>query len=109
MAKPKEQEPEEGKEPQFDWNEFWKNPEVRQQIPRLVDLWNKHFDIKERTAIRASKRFLIISITLFVAIVISVIWLTLADRISTEATAFLLGVIITGTISIIRDFTSSGR
>jgi len=90
---------------QFDLNRFLESSEIQQKINKLIELWEKYIDVKERIAKRASNRFLIIALTSFTLIIVAVIWLTLAKSISSEDTAFLLGVIITGAISIIRDFT----
>ena len=89
----------------LDLNKLLGSGEIQNAIPRLVDIFEKTIDVKEATAKRMNSRFLIIALTLFITVVISVTWLTLEDGISSEATAFLLGVIITGAISIIRDFT----
>lgn len=97
-----EQEPE--PEP-FDLNEFMQSEEVQKAIPRLVELWAKHLEIKDKFARVAQNRFLTMTISLFTLILATVVLLTLTNKVTTETVAFLLGVIITGAIAVIRDFT----
>lgn len=99
-----EEEQEDSTEP-FDLNEFMQSEEVQKAIPRLVDLLAKNLEIKEKTTNKARNHFLIMTISLFTLILTTVVWLTLTDKVSTETVAFLLGVIITGAIAVIRDFT----
>lgn len=42
---------------EFDLNEFFNIPEVGHAIPKLVELWAKSLDIRERTLRRESMRF----------------------------------------------------
>jgi hypothetical protein len=68
-------------------------------------LWKENQTLKERAADRTSKRFMWMTLFLFVIIVVTTVILTLTSKISGEATSFLLGVVVTGAISVIRDFT----
>lgn len=103
-----EEEQENPTEP-FDLNEFMQSKEVRKAIPRLVELWSKHLEIEDRAKSKARNHFLIMTVGLFTLILLTVIWLTLTNHVSSETVAFLLGVIITGAIAVIRDFTGGGR
>jgi hypothetical protein len=105
MENPPEQKPQPDKEPKFDWDKFMNLPEVRQAIRRVPDIVKDHLSIKERTQNRESKRSLIMTVTLFIIGFSTVIVLTLTHGISSEATAFLLGVLLTGVISVIKGFT----
>ncbi len=101
MENPPEHKPLPDKETKFDWDKFMNLPEVRQAIRRFPDIAKALLNHKERT----SKRSLIMTMTLFIIGFSTVIVLTLTHGISSEATAFLLGVLLTGVISVIKGFT----
>jgi len=92
----------------FDWNRFFDIPEVRQALSQLPDVYKESQNIKERATNKTGTRFILMTTFLFASLITTVIVLTVASKISTEGTSFLLGVIITGAISVIRDFTGGG-
>ena len=109
MDKSEEEQEQEYEPEPFDFNEFMQSKEVQKAIPRLVELWSKHLEIKDKSTNRARNHFLIMTIALFALILTTVVWLTLTNNISSETVAFLLGVIITGAIAVIRDFTGGSQ
>ena len=91
------------------WDKLLGLPEIGQAILHAIDTWQKSIEANAVTTNRAGKRFLVLAIVIFIIITGSVVLLTLVNKISSEATAFLLGVIVTGAIAIIRDFTGSSN
>ncbi len=93
--------------PQFDMNAFFQIPEVQKAVPELIKLLGIKIDVNDRAKGRDRINFLWITIVLFLIVTMLILVLALNNKISSEGVAFLLGVIVTGAIAIIRDFTGS--